>query len=65
MEEITIPESAIGFLNGAFYKVGVHGRAFRWVNNQWIVDLRLDGDKVADFFDRAGVGKIWDANNRL
>ena len=65
MKQIKTPTGAIGYLNGAYYKIGLHGKAFRWVNNQWIVDLRLGGDQVADFFDRAGVGKIWDVNNRL
>jgi hypothetical protein len=65
MKTMKTPTGAIGYLNGAYYKIGLHGKAFRWVNKQWIVDLRLGGDQVAEFFDRAGVGKIWNANNRL
>jgi len=65
MKAMKTPTGAIGYLNGAYYKIGLHGKAFRWVNNSWSLDISLTGDQVADFFDRAGIEKIWNANNRL
>jgi hypothetical protein len=65
MKQIKTPTGAIGYLNGAYYKIGLHGKAFRWVNKQWILDLRLCGDQVKAFFDSAGVEKMWNVNNRL
>lgn len=31
-----IPDGAIGTLDGLFYKIGLHGRAFYWDGRQWI-----------------------------
>jgi hypothetical protein len=65
MKAMKTPTGAIGYLNGTYYKIGLHGKAFRWINNSWSLDISLTGDQVADFFDRAGIEKIWNANNRL
>ena len=59
------PTGAIGYLNGAYYKIGLHGKAFRWVNNSWSLDISLTGDQVAEFFERRGFENLWNSDNRL
>lgn len=32
----TIPDGAIGCLNGLFYKIGLHNLAFYWNGDEWV-----------------------------
>lgn len=32
----TTPEGAIGVLNGLYYKIGIHNKAFFWDDSEWV-----------------------------
>ena len=31
-----IPKDAIGALQGLYYKIGLHGKAYYWNDDQWV-----------------------------
>lgn len=40
MNKKNIPIDAQGYVDGSYYKIGLHGKAYRWTGKEWIISTR-------------------------